>query len=111
MSETTKKVPATGKPKPPNAGKGRPKGVGNKTTTTLKEAILLAAQAVGEDGKGKGGLEGYLRAVAKAEPKAYTSLLGRVLPVEQRLSGPEGEALPAPTLAAPVINVTVRSDK
>jgi hypothetical protein len=29
----------TGKPMPPNAGKGRPKGIPNKSTATVREAI------------------------------------------------------------------------
>lgn len=34
------------------AGRGRPKGSPNKTTAVLKDAILLAAESVGEDGAG-----------------------------------------------------------
>jgi hypothetical protein len=64
------------------AGPGRPKGVPNKTTTLLKEAILNAATDVGEDGEGKEGLVGYLRVLAKTEPKAFSSLLGKVLPLQ-----------------------------
>ena len=37
---STKVQPATEKPKPPNAGKGRKKGVPNKSTQLLKDAIL-----------------------------------------------------------------------
>jgi hypothetical protein len=33
--------------RPPNAGKGRAKGVPNKTTTAAKEAIALAAEGLG----------------------------------------------------------------
>lgn len=68
--------------KPPNAGKGRPKGVPNKATATLREAIILAAEDVGDDGAGRGGLRGYLRGLAVAEPKAFASLLGRVVPLQ-----------------------------
>lgn len=64
------------------AGPGRPKGSSNKTTLLLKEAILLAAAQVGRDGKGEGGLTGYLSSLAKTEPKAFSSLLGRVLPLQ-----------------------------
>lgn len=61
---------------------GREKGNPNKTTRVLKEAILLAAEAVGKDGKGKGGLQGYLERVAQKDVKAFATLLGRVLPLQ-----------------------------
>lgn len=67
---------------PPNAGKGRVKGTPNKTTALLKEAIIKAAEAVGEDGNGKGALTGYCTFLAKAEPKAFAGLLGKVLPMQ-----------------------------
>jgi hypothetical protein len=65
-----------------NAGKGRRAGSVNKTTAALKEAILLAAEQVGEDGDGMGGLTGYLRRVAKEDVKAFAGLLGKVLPMQ-----------------------------
>lgn len=61
---------------------GRAKGTPNKTTGALKEAILLAAKDVGEDGNGQDGLIGYLRSVAKDDMKAFSGLLGRVLPLQ-----------------------------
>lgn len=64
------------------AGPGRPKGSVNKTTGALKEAILLAAQGVGSDGAGKDGLTGYLTHVAKTDVKAFSGLLGKVLPLQ-----------------------------
>lgn len=70
-----------------NAGKGRPKGSGNKTTTALKEAILAAAAEHGEDDMGKGGLQGYLRKVAREDVKAFSSLLGRILPQDMTNNG------------------------
>jgi hypothetical protein len=76
------KAAAPPKPKPPNAGKGRTKGTPNKTTAILKEAILLAAEAVGSNNKGKGKLVGYCRFLAWNEPKAFAGLLGRVLPLQ-----------------------------
>jgi hypothetical protein len=79
------KAAAPGQPakkKPPNAGKGRKQGVPNKTTMLLKVAIIEAAAAVGENGKGKGKLKGYCKWLAVQEPKAFASLLGRVLPTQ-----------------------------
>ena len=64
--------------KPPNAGKGRPKGVPNKTTALLKDAILMAAQAAG----GVKGIAGYLEAQAEKNPGPFMTLLGKVLPTQ-----------------------------
>lgn len=61
---------------------GRPPGLKNKTTIVLKDAILMAAHEVGEDGKGRGHLTGYLRSLAKNDPRSFSSLLGRVLPLQ-----------------------------
>lgn len=72
---------------------GRQKGTPNKTTGALKDAILLAADQVGEDGSGKDKLVGYLRTVAKSDVKAFASLLGRVLPMQ--VTGEDGGPLQA----------------
>ncbi len=61
-----------------NAGKGRPKGSANKTTTALKEALLEAANAAG----GPDGMVGYLTRQATDNPTAFMSLLGKVLPLQ-----------------------------
>lgn len=60
--------------KPPNAGKGRKKGVPNKATAQLKDAILNAFVTVGG--------ETYLAGVAKDDPKTFCALLGKVLPMQ-----------------------------
>jgi hypothetical protein len=59
----------------------------------LKEAILKAAEATGEDGKGKGKLTGYCKYLAISEPKAFAQLLGKVLPMQ--VTGADGSALKA----------------
>lgn len=78
----SKELAPVAKRRPPAAGMGRKKGVPNKTTQFLKDAILLAAEDVGEDGKGRGGLTGYCRFLAKEEPKAFAGLMGKVLPTQ-----------------------------
>lgn len=67
---------------PPERGPGRPVGSRNRTTRILKEAVLLAAEQVGENGRGRGGLVGYLRKIARTEPRAFCALLQRVLPMQ-----------------------------
>jgi hypothetical protein len=54
---------------------GRPKGIPNKTTRQLKEAILLAAERAGDEE----GVVGYLHRQAIANPVAF---MGKVLPLQ-----------------------------
>lgn len=70
---------------------GRAKGTPNKTTALIKEAIIRAAEAVGEDMNGKGKLTGYCKFLARTEPKAFAQLLGRILPLQ--VTGEDGGAL------------------
>lgn len=56
---------------------GRPKGVPNKATALLKDAILIAAERAGE-----GDLAAYLHAQAIANPGPFMALLGKVLPMQ-----------------------------
>jgi hypothetical protein len=74
MSKQPVKKQTVGNGKP---GPGRPKGVPNKTTTQLKEAILAAAEESG----GPEGLVGYLKTLATTQPVAFAGLLGKVLPL------------------------------
>lgn len=77
-------VPVSERRKPPRAGIGRVKGIPNKTTRLLKDAILEAATLAG----GKEGLVGYLRQQAKKNPGPFLSLLGKVLPTQ--ITGKDG---------------------
>lgn len=65
-----------------NAGHPKPMGLVNKITRDLKSGIVQAAENHGSDGKGKGGLVGYLEFVAAKHPKAFVSLLGRLMPLQ-----------------------------
>jgi len=59
---------------------GRKAGVPNKFPRAVKEAILEAAGQIGLDGKGYGGLTGFLIRLAITEPESFGALLGRLLP-------------------------------
>ena len=61
-----------------NRGKGRKKGVPNKTTALLKDALLQAAMQAG----GPEGLVGYLEIQARENPGPFLALLGKVLPLQ-----------------------------
>jgi hypothetical protein len=66
---------------------GRPKGQPNVLTRIVKEAILAAAEDVGnrlaeEAGKDPNGLVSYLEWAAMKQPAAYLALLGRVMPMQ-----------------------------
>jgi hypothetical protein len=61
----------------PKPGPGRPKGSKNKVGAALKEMILVALEGAHEQGS-----VGYLQAQAKANPVAFLSLVGKVLPME-----------------------------
>src|SRR5439155_3989059 len=58
---------------------------------TMVEAMLLAVTPLGEDGRGKDGLNGYLRAIARADPKAFLSLFGRLLVCPSQFESEEKE--------------------
>ena len=66
-------------------GKGRPKGVLNKTTASVKKAIEEAFDRAG-------GVE-YLVKVAHKDPRAFLSLLARLIPQDLKVEGVVTHAL------------------
>jgi hypothetical protein len=80
IPRTPKGTFVKGTPRPPNTGRAR--GTRNRTTTLLKDAILTAATLVGQDGKGRDGLVGYLKMLAVRERAVYARLLEKVLPMQ-----------------------------
>jgi hypothetical protein len=56
--------------------------VQNYYTRQVKEAILEAANQLGEDGEGYDGLVGYMRFLGRSEPKTFAMLLRAVMPTQ-----------------------------
>ena len=70
------------------AGAGRPKGSTNKIPRVAKENIIAVFNELG-------GIQGMVD-WAKAEPKnqsEFYKIYGRLLPIENNISGPDGEDL------------------
>jgi hypothetical protein len=65
--------------------RGRPKGATNLMTRELKEAILGGCSDCGEDGKGKGGLRGYMKRMAKEDSKTFGMLLRAIMPADVKI--------------------------
>jgi hypothetical protein len=59
--------------------RGRPKGSPNKTTAAVKDMILQALS-------NKGGVA-YLEKQADDDPRAFLSLVGKVIPLDVNASG------------------------
>ena len=66
----------------PRRGRGRPKGSPNVITPEMREAIIEAAAIVGSDGRGKGGLVGYMTRLARMEnPVIFGRLVRKSIPL------------------------------
>lgn len=61
---------------------GRPVGVKNKITKELKQLILTATSAAGNELVPNGGIIAYLKEQAIKSPSGYLSLLGKVMPLQ-----------------------------
>lgn len=97
----TKKLSANGKPLPPAAGNGRPKGALNKTTREIKHMVLEALE-------GAGGVE-YLieRAHDPRTASAFLGLVGKVIPLQVKgeFTSPDGSMAPTIIAIRPAIPV------
>jgi hypothetical protein len=63
-------------------GRGRPKGAQNVFTREIKEAIIAAANIVGEDDEGKDGLTGYMVRLARGNETVFGGLLRAIIPTQ-----------------------------
>jgi hypothetical protein len=68
----------------PKRPRGRPKGRTNQLTRNLKEAILGGCEDCGLDGKGTGGLRGYMKRLAMEDTKTMGTLVRSMLPTEAK---------------------------
>ncbi len=78
--------------RPPNAGIGKKPGTPNKITRDLKEMVLAALE-------GAGGVA-YLVRQASANPAAFLTLVGRIIPLQ--VTGKDGGAIQYQNIDAPV---------
>ncbi|MBR0847189.1 hypothetical protein JQ543_05460 [Bradyrhizobium diazoefficiens] len=59
---------------------GRRKGTPNKATADIKACFIEAARNIGSDGKGKGGVRGFIEKTGRANPEALMLALSRFVP-------------------------------
>jgi hypothetical protein len=87
MSDESSKVVTVAKRKPPAAGMGRKKGVPNKSTRAVKDAIAYAAEELG-------GADGLVR-WAQADPQNLRIFWGTIYPklLPLQVSGEGGGAI------------------
>lgn len=84
MDRESSKVVRSAKRKPPNAGKGRVKGVPNKATVAMKEAIMHVYAAL-QDKNGKD--HGHFVDWAVDNPTEFYKLAAKLIPVQLDHSG------------------------
>jgi hypothetical protein len=82
QGKSSKMLPGAAVRRPPNAGKGRKKGVPNKATASVKAAIIEAFEK-------RGGVPALV-SWAASDPTEFYKLWGRIAPTEVEVSGPQG---------------------
>lgn len=111
----SKEQPSAAKRMPPNAGKGRVAGVPNKLTAILRDAIRDAANgagdAIAEEArnagkplKAAGGAPAYMEWLSRAEPRAFATLLGKLLPTQ--VTGEDGEPVKFERIVREIVPAT-----
>lgn len=90
-------------------GAGRRKGVPNKITTELKEAILGALEAY-DDGQGKIGAQAWFIKLMEENSTAFATLLGKILPAQLEMTGKDGAPLPTPISQFIINGVEVKNE-
>jgi hypothetical protein len=73
--------------KPGERRGGRQKGTGNKVSTDVKTALLDALHAA------PGGAAGFFSSLRESDPKAFATLVGKLLPQTRELTGAQGDRL------------------
>ena len=69
----------------PKRPRGRPKGATNQLTRDLQEAIWGGCEDCGLDGKGTGGVRGYMKRLAMEDTKTMGMLVRSMLPTEVKV--------------------------
>lgn len=110
----SKEQPNAAKRLPPNAGKGREKGVPNKMTTVIRDAIREALAAEGDrlaaadsSGETKPGALGYMQWLSRVEPRAFATLVGKLLPTQ--LTGDDGDAIKFQAIERRIVPAKVKA--
>ena len=70
-------------------GTGRKKGSKNKLTRDLKEAVIAAAQNLGMNNLGYGGITGFIMRCGIENPTALLATLARMLPMDMETEMPD----------------------
>lgn len=83
-------------------GQKPPKGF----TENLRQAAMRAAREVGFDGTGKDGLVGYLRRVARGDPRVFNQLLLRLIQADQTQSDAKPNSKPAAPTSKDTIDLS-----
>lgn len=89
VSKSIQKPKGTGRHRLTKAGPGRPKGVPNKVTQNIREAIELATREV-TDSKGKKGLAAWLLERASgsvADRQIFAGMVAKALPLTVNAQG------------------------